>query len=133
MGLSEIGAKSSRQRNAIMEAFAAAKKHLTIDELFEDVKLRRPNIGYTTVWRTLKLLESCGQAVARKFHDGFTRYEFAGTKTHHDHLICVKCGKVEEFANPKIEEIQKKIAHSHKFKMTAHKMELYGYCKKCGK
>ncbi|MBI2092410.1 MAG: transcriptional repressor [Deltaproteobacteria bacterium] len=72
-------------------------------------------------------------AIARKFHDGFTRYEFAGTKVHHDHLICFKCGHVEEFTNPKIEEIQKKIARSHNFKMTAHKMELYGYCKKCSR
>lgn len=126
-----VGAKSSRRRAAILKAFSPGGGHLTIDELYERARKIDPKVGYTTVWRTMKLLESRGMAASRKFHDGQTRYEYAGTQKHHDHLICVKCGTVEEFVNPKIEEIQKRIASSHKFKMTAHKMELYGYCKKC--
>lgn len=123
--------KSSRRRNAIIKAFAECKGHLTVDELYERAKRLDSNIGFTTVWRTLKLLESQGQAVSRKFNDGFTRYECVQAQKHHDHLICIACNKIEEFINPRIEEIQKRVASVHKFHMTAHVMELYGYCSKC--
>jgi len=123
--------KSSRRRNAIIEAFARASEHLTVDELYERARQLDPKVGYTTVWRTLKLLESLGLASSQKFHDGQTRYEYVSSKQHHDHLICTKCGLLQEFFNPKIEEIQKQVAKAHKFQITSHKMELYGYCMKC--
>jgi Fur family ferric uptake transcriptional regulator len=123
--------KSSRRRNAIIEAFSRASEHLTVDELYERARQLDPKVGYTTVWRTLKLLESLGLASSQKFHDGQTRYEYVSSKQHHDHLICIGCGQLQEFINPKIEEIQKQIAAAHKFQITSHKMELYGYCTKC--
>ena len=125
--------KSSRRRNAIIEAFARASEHLTVDELYERARQLDPKVGYTTVWRTLKLLESLGLASSQKFHDGQTRYEYVSSKQHHDHLICTKCGLLQEFFNPKIEEIQKQVAKAHNFQITSHKMELYGYCQKCSK
>ena len=123
--------KSSRRRDAVIKAFSSANQHLTVDELFERTRKLDPKVGYTTVWRTLKLLESLGLASPQKFHDGQTRYEFIEEKKHHDHLICINCGHLEEFLNPRIEEIQKQIAAVHKFTITSHKMELYGYCNKC--
>lgn len=123
--------RNSRRRDAVISAFAPSGKHLTVDEIYERTRAIDPKVGYTTVWRTLKLLESCGKAASRKFNDGFTRYEYIGSETHHDHLICVECGKVEEFLNPKIEEIQLKVASTHGFEMTAHKMEIYGRCRRC--
>ena len=123
--------KNSRRRDAIVEAFSKAQGHLTVDELFEKARELDPKVGYTTVWRTLKLLESLGLASSQKFHDGQTRYEYVSSKQHHDHLICTKCGLLQEFFNPKIEEIQKQVAKAHKFQITSHKMELYGYCMKC--
>lgn len=127
----KLGSKSSRRRDAVLEAFTSSSGHLTVDDLFERARRIDPRIGYTTVWRVLKLLEQSGLADSKKFHDGFTRYEFVGGKKHHDHLICVKCGALSEFMNPKIEEIQKQVAYTHGFSITSHKLELYGYCKKC--
>lgn len=125
--------KNSRRRNIIIQAFTAAEGHLTVDELFERAQKIDPKIGYTTVWRTLKMLEDGGVAAARKFHDGLTRYEYQPKEGHHDHMICTKCGHVEEFCSPGIEKLQKRLSSSHGFEMTSHKMELYGYCKKCRK
>ena len=125
--------KSSRRRNAIITAFTSAQEHLTVDELYERARQLDSKVGYTTVWRTLKLLESLGLASSQKFHDGQTRYEYVSAKQHHDHLICIGCGCLEEFLNPRIEEIQRQVAAAHKFTITSHKMELYGYCAKCSK
>lgn len=125
--------KSSRRRNAVVTAFANAQEHLTVDELYERARLVDPKVGYTTVWRSLKLLESLGLASSQKFHDGQTRYEYVSAKRHHDHLICIGCGKLQEFLSPRIEDIQKQVAKAHKFAITSHKMELYGYCQRCSK
>lgn len=121
------------RRNKVIEALDSANEHLTVDEIFELARKLDPKIGYTTVWRTLKLLESRGIAAAQKFHDGLTRYEKITPKTHHDHMICTKCGAVEEFYDPSVEKTQKKLADLHKFELISHKMELYGYCKRCKK
>ncbi len=129
--LKGLASKSSKRRNAVLEAFTAASGHMTVDELYERVKKIDPKIGYTTVWRALKLLEQSGIAESKKFHDGFTRYEYIGVKKHHDHLICVKCGGLFEFVNPKIEEMQRHVAALHDFSITSHKLEIYGYCRKC--
>lgn len=123
--------KSSRRRNAVIEAFAHCEKHLTMDEIYNRTRKIDPKVGYTTVWRTMKLLESSGLAAAQKLGDGQTRYEYSGTRRHHDHLICINCGKVEEFLSPTIETLQFQIASRHGFSITSHKMELYGYCKAC--
>jgi Fur family ferric uptake transcriptional regulator len=125
------GLKSGRGRNAVLKALESSEHHLTVDELFELTKKTSPKVGYTTVWRALKLLESLGIVLPHKFHDGQTRYEYMKKGTHHDHMICLKCGRVEEFVSPKIEEIQHRMAIKHKFQIESHKMELYGYCKAC--
>ena len=130
----QIGSKSSQRRDAIIEAFkscASGGRHVTVDELFEEAKRADPKIGYTTVWRTLKLLAGAGLANPQKFNDGFTRYEYTKKEHHHDHMICTKCWRVEEFLNPAVEKLQNQVAKSHGFTMVNHKMELYGYCKRC--
>lgn len=128
-----MGLKNSRRRDVVLRALTSSGGHLTIDEVYERAIKIDAKVGYTTVWRTLKLLEAHGFAESRKFHDGLTRYEYAGESEHHDHLICTDCGRVEEFVNSRIEDIQKQVAKDHKFSMTAHKMELYGVCGRCAK
>jgi Fur family ferric uptake transcriptional regulator len=84
-----------------------------------------------TVYRTMKLLSESGLAHARNFGDGQTRYEAAVGKHHHDHLICTRCGTIVEFENDRIETMQEAVARKHGFKVTSHKMELYGLCRNC--
>jgi len=111
--------------------FFREDKHLGVEELYNKVKEVDPNISFSTVYRTLKLLEKAGLAVSRRFMDGITRFEPVHPKEHHDHLICIKCGKIIEFKSKKIEDIQKEISGDYKFELLSHRLELYGYCNKC--
>ena len=92
-----------------------------------------PRVSVATVYRTMKLLGESGLAHARNFGDGQTRYEPAIGRDHHDHLICTRCGTIIEFENDQIERMQDAVARRHGFKVTSHKMELYGLCKACQK
>jgi Fur family ferric uptake transcriptional regulator len=125
------GLRSTDQRRLIVETFFQAPNHISIEELLSQVRAQDPKVGYATVYRTLKLLTECGVAFERKFGDGLTRYELADDASHHDHLICVDCGKIIEFEEPQIEELQERIAARHGFVVKSHKHEMYGSCSDC--
>jgi Fur family transcriptional regulator, ferric uptake regulator len=123
--------RSTSQRRIIVDTFLEGRPHVTIEDLLEVVRTRDRGIGYATVYRTLKLLAECGVASERKFGDGLSRYEVADEDDHHDHLICTSCGAITEFEEPRIEKLQEAVASKHKFRVTTHKLELYGLCFKC--
>ena len=129
--IEEKGLKSTTQRDEIVNAFFNLREHVSIEELHHKVQKKNPKIGYTTVYRTLKLLTESGLAYERQFGDGQARYEPVTTEEHHDHLICLKCGAIMEFENRKIEKLQEEVAKEHRVEVENHKLELYGYCKKC--
>lgn len=129
--ISEEGLKSTRQRAEILDVFLNSTGHKNLAEIYAQVNRINPKIGYTTVYRTLKLLTRLGLAIQRKFADGETRYEPNPEGSHHDHLICLQCGKIIEFEDQAMEFLQEKIAKRHGFSMFHHRMELYGYCGPC--
>jgi Fur family ferric uptake transcriptional regulator len=121
--------KQTKQREAILETFLGATGHITSEEIFERVRKEHSSIGYTTVYRTMKLLCDAGLAHERHFDDGVTRYEIP--HEHHDHLICVRCGAIVEFECQMIESAQDDIADRYGFDLLRHRHELYGHCPKC--
>lgn len=125
------GLKSTSQRNEIARVFFNAGGHVSIEELHHRVQEKSPHIGYTTVYRTLKLLAESGLAHERQFGGRQARYEPLTTEEHHDHLICLMCGAITEFENKKIEKLQEEVARQHGFEVENHKLEMYGYCKRC--
>ena len=125
------GLKTTRQRDLIVDTFFSSSGHLSVDELLAKVQSRDENIGAATVYRTMKILTDAGLASARHFDDGQTRYEAAIGRHHHDHLICTSCHQIIEFENERIEELQDMVARHHGFRVTRHKLELYGLCKDC--
>ncbi len=127
--LEEHNLKNTRQREAILGVFLQATGHVTSDELFQRVRGEHPNIGYTTVYRTMKLLCDAGLATEHHFDDGITRFEIA--HEHHDHLVCTRCGKIIEFECRMIEETQNQIAARYGFRLLRHRHELYGHCRDC--
>lgn len=127
------GLRTTDQRKLIVETFFRSPNHVSIEELLADVRRQDPKVGYATVYRTLKLLTECGVAFERKFGDGLTRYELADEESHHDHLICVDCGTIVEFEEPRIEDLQEKIAARYGFTLKSHKHEMYGVCTACQK
>ncbi len=127
--LEEHNLKRTRQREAILEVFLKITGHITSDELHQRVRDRHPHIGYTTVYRTMKILCDAGLASERHFDDGLTRYEIR--HEHHDHLVCVRCGKIVEFECQMIESAQDRIASEYGFRLLRHRHELYGHCSRC--
>ena len=125
------GLKQSGQRRDILLAFLKTEKHLTADELHRLVKKRNPAIGTATVYRTLKLLVESGLCREFRLDDGTARYEHLYGHEHHDHLICTRCGRLEEVLDPEIEKLQEKLARKHGFMISNHKMEIYGTCRMC--
>ncbi len=127
----EKALKSTKQREIIADIFFNTKVHISLDELLLRVRRKSPKVGYATVYRTMKLLVECGLAAERHFGDGQSRYEPVSGEGHHDHLICTECGKIIEFENQVIEDIQAEVAQEKKFVVTSHKLELYGLCNDC--
>lgn len=129
--MTKRGLRSTEQRRLIIDTFFDSGEHITIDSLLKQVRAVDSRVGYATVYRTMKLLTDSGIVQEHKFGDGFTRYELSDEEAHHDHLICVECGKITEFEEPAIEKLQERIAERYKFEVRAHKHELYGVCSDC--
>lgn len=127
--LEEHSLKHTKQRDAILEAFLTVKGHTTSEQLYEKIREVHPTIGFTTVYRTMKLLVEAGLAQENTFDDGITRYEVE--HEHHDHLVCTKCGKIIEFECRMIESTQEEIAERFHFRVLRHRHELYGHCEDC--
>jgi Fur family ferric uptake transcriptional regulator len=125
----ERGLKGTRQRDDIARWFFGVKGHLNADQIYREVKQVNSTIGFSTVYRTMKLLCEAGLVSERHFGDGQALYE--NVSSHHDHCICTACGKIIEFENPKIEELQQAVAERFGFRLSSHKMELYGLCADC--
>lgn len=124
--LAKQGLRLTRQRMTIAETFFATDGHPTIEDIHQQARKRNPRIGQATVYRTLKLLQDSGLASASRFGGEMTRFESTSDDTHHDHLICTRCGRIVEFFNPEIERLQEVVADDLGFTLTDHKQELYG-------
>ncbi len=132
--LKENSLKFTSQREAILRTLYENEGHYTPENIYLLVKKRYPdmNIGITTVYRTLNLLEENEIVSSISFGISGKKFELS-SKEHHDHLICNCCGKIIEFNDEKIEQLQEKMAKLHNFKLTSHMMQLYGICSDCQK
>ena len=128
--LQDAGLKSTRQRDLIAQCFFRLDKHISADELLEEVRKEQGRIGYATVYRTLNLLEELGLAVPKDFGDGFTRYDpVYDQDPHHDHLICVDCRRIVEFHDAVIAERLDAFVRAEGFALRRKKLELYVECR----
>jgi len=121
--------KRTKQRDAILEVFLEVTGHISSEELYQRVRERYPQIGFTTVYRTMKIFCEAGLAVERAFEGGVTRFEIP--HEHHDHLVCTRCGRIVEFECQMIESAQDRIADEYGFRLLRHRHELYGHCQEC--
>jgi len=106
---------------------------LSTDELHRLVKKKDPRIGFTTVYRTLKLLSECGLASEVAFNDGVARYEHQYNRRDHHHMVCTDCGSSVEFFSPEIEKLEREIGHKYHYTTTRHSFQIYGLCDDCRK
>jgi len=122
------GLRFTHQRRAIAEALAAQTGHVSLDELLIAARREQDSIGYATVYRTVKLMVDAGLVHERRFGDGGGLYEVAHDEEHHDHLVCVRCGGITEFEEPRIEALQEAVAAANGFRVVSHHHVIYGVC-----
>ncbi|NIQ01390.1 MAG: transcriptional repressor, partial [Nitrospinaceae bacterium] len=115
-------------RKIILQVFLQSTRHMEIEELHEQVRKADKDIGLSTVYRTMKLLIECGLAQENVFFKDKKCFERVHDRDHHDHLVCTRCKKVQEFHHPMIERFQEKTAEKHQFSIIYHRMTLFGIC-----
>ncbi len=129
--LRRVGLKQTEQRSTILRTFLETREHLSTDELHRLVKKKDAGIGFTTVYRTLKLLAGCGLASEVAFHDGIARYEHQYNRRSHHHMVCTECGASVEFFSPEVGQIEREIGSKHHYLTTRHSFQIYGICADC--
>ena len=123
--------KQTPNRKLILETFLTGEGHRSVEDIYRQVRSEDSRIGYTTVYRTMKLLIEAGLAREIDLADGLTRYEHLYNHSHHDHLVCTACGASVEFLNAELETIQDAASTRLGFKVLDHKLQIYGLCSDC--
>jgi Fur family ferric uptake transcriptional regulator len=121
----ERGLKMTDQRRVIARVLSEAQDHPDVEAVHRRATTIDPNISIATVYRTVRLFEEAGILAKHDFGDGRARYEETPDE-HHDHLIDIQSGRVIEFHNDEIEELQRRIAEKAGYKLIGHRLELYG-------
>lgn len=135
--LKNAGLKATVPRQRILELFQKRaeegvdeRRHVSAEEIYKDLVSEGGDIGLATVYRVLAQFERAGIIVRHHFDAERATYELEEGE-HHDHLVCLKCGKVVEFVDTGIEEAQRAVAARYGYELREHTMVLYGFCKAC--
>ena len=126
------GFKMTQQRELIFRSFFELGEHISVDELYEKVRKLDRSVGYSTVWRNLKLICKVGLAQEVNLGDGVTRYDRV-TRAPHGHLYCMRCKKLTEINITHVIEPLQSISRQSKFVPEEYKIEVQGYCDSCQK
>ena len=130
--LRSVGLKVTLPRIKILEILEKQTevRHLTAEQVYKILLNENEEIGLATVYRVLTQFEAAGLVTRQHFEGGNSVFEL-NRGDHHDHIVCVKCGKVDEFTDQTIEKRQKQIAKELGYDLTDHSLCLYGLCSSC--
>ena len=129
-GIKSTGLKVTVPRVKVLSIFETSKvRHLSAEDVYKLMLSEDMDIGLATVYRVLTQFEQAGILLRSNFESGKAVFEL-NEGSHHDHLVCLDCGRVEEFFDEKIEDRQKKIAEEKGFQLEEHALALYGHCTK---
>lgn len=121
----------TNQRQVIVETFVTCGEHITVEGLHLRARAADPTVSSATVYRTINMLVEIGVATKRQFGPGSASFECSYIKDHHDHLVCLSCAKIVEFHQDMIEQMQEQVAREHGFRLSHHRLELFGICAEC--
>ena len=131
--LKRAGFKRTSQRELILDVFLKTEGHSSAEEMYQFVKAEDPSVGFTTVYRTLKLLAECRLASEVAFHDGIARYEHQYNRRSHHHMVCTGCGSSVEFFSNEVDKLERDIGRKYHYMTTRHSFQIYGVCEDCRK
>lgn len=125
--------KFTPQRRIILREAFSTHRHFEVDELFIRIRTRDKRLSRSTLYRTLKLLVESGLLKEVILGEKHRHFEHMFGHDHHDHLLCLRCGRIIEFTNQLIESWQAKVCKKHRFHPQSHRLQISGYCQKCQK
>lgn len=129
--LSGRGYKLTRERREIMEEILTIEGHFDPESLLNRLKAKGSTVSRASVYRTLPVLVECGYICEAEKTDRHAHYERLAESHHHDHMVCLGCGKVIEFYSPHLEDLQVTICERERFRPLRHSLDILGYCEEC--
>ncbi|UAL52916.1 MULTISPECIES: peroxide-responsive transcriptional repressor PerR [Metabacillus] len=129
--LKQTGVRITPQRHAILEYLIQSMTHPTADDIYKSLESKFPNMSVATVYNNLRVFREVGLVKELTYGDASSRFDFVTTE--HYHVICEKCGKIVDFHYPGLDEVEHLASHVTGFKVSHHRMEIYGVCGSCEK
>lgn len=129
--LKESGVRITPQRHAILEFLIQTKVHPSADEIYKALEGKFPNMSVATVYNNLRVFKDAGLVKELTYGDASSRFDFT-TKEHY-HAICEECGKIVDFFYPSLPDVESVVVEQTHFKVSGHRMEVYGVCPECQK
>jgi Fur family transcriptional regulator, peroxide stress response regulator len=129
--LKETKVRITPQRHAILEYLINSMSHPTADEIYKALEGKFPNMSVATVYNNLRVFREVGLVKELTYGDSSSRFDFVTTQ--HYHVICDTCGKIVDFHYPGLDEVEQLASHITGFKISHHRMEVYGSCPECTK
>ncbi|MEK3806029.1 peroxide-responsive transcriptional repressor PerR [Bacillus sp. FSL H8-0547] len=127
--LKQTGVRITPQRHAILEYLIQSMTHPTADDIYKSLESKFPNMSVATVYNNLRVFREVGLVKELTYGDASSRFDFVTTE--HYHVICEKCGKIVDFHYPGLDEVEHLASHVTGFKVSHHRMEIYGVCGTC--
>lgn len=130
--LKKVGLKATLPRLKILEILESGdgQRHMSAEDVYKTLLGHDEDIGLATIYRVLTQFEAAGLVTRHNFEGGHAVFEL-NEGQHHDHILCVKCGRVDEFIDETIEQRQQDIASKHGYTITDHSLTIYGVCGEC--
>ena len=123
--------KFTKERKTVLREMFLSRGHLEVEDLLYSLKRKKKSASRATVYRTLELLVDSGIVRTVDLGHGHSHYELVLDHPHHEHMVCLKCGKVIEFSDKTIERALKKLCKKSGFEHTSHRFQIFGYCDEC--
>jgi len=131
--LRQAGLKTTLPRLKVLSILESSKvRHLSAEDVYRVLLEEDASIGLATVYRVLTQFEDAGLVIRHNFEGERSVFEL-NDEDHHDHMVCVQCSSVTEFIDPRIEELQEKVADKHAFIIQDHSLTLFGLCERCSR